>query len=152
MNVSKAAADLQVFFDGSFGPEQGKPGTAAYGFVIKTHDHTPVYAGYGRVGTGIEFSSNVGEYAAITKAMEWIIENRPNATVTFYGDSQLVIEQMNGRAKAKQGKYLRYYHEAMSLAMPYIMAGLWAFEWIPRSMNSEADNLAQYSRYPISNN
>ena len=138
---------LECFFDGSIGPTA--TGTAAYGFVIKdSGTGDPVYSSYGLVGRGPLQSVNTAEYEGLYQAMTYIVEHHPDADVQFYGDSQLVIEQMAGRASAKRGRYLPYYRKTMLLASAYILSGQWQFAWIPRALNSEADDLAQYSRYP----
>lgn len=134
---------LQAYFDGSYGPKFPN-GTAAYGFIIKGDS---VYAGYGRLGSGPGFSNNCAEYFGLYQAMLYVQEHFPYEQVTFYGDSTLVINQMNGVSKAKKGHYLPYYQQAIDLATPYIKKQQWSFEWVPRAMNSEADELSQYSRY-----
>lgn len=138
--------ELEVYFDGSCGP--GNPGgTAAYGFVVYDEHRALIHAGHGRVVSGPEASNNVGEYGGLLNAMKFIAEHYPDKQVMFNGDSELVINQMNGRSKARKGLYLSYYQEAAALAAPYIEKRQWRFQWIPRDMNSEADELSQYSRY-----
>ena len=138
---------LEVYFDGSCGPKN-PGGTAAYGYAVySVVDRELIHTGYGRVISGAAASNNVGEYAGLYEAMKFIAEKYPNTPTVFYGDSSLVINQMNGVAKAKKGLYIPYYLKAIQLAEPYITSGLWSFEWIPRDMNSVADELSQYSRY-----
>jgi len=92
-------------------------------------------------------TNNLAEYYGLCEAMVWIQDNHAEAEVIFYGDSSLVISQMMGESRAKKGKYLPYYHKAMDLAKSYIERRLWSFRWIPREMNSEADELSQYYRF-----
>lgn len=138
--------DLEVYFDGSCGP--GNPGgTAAFGVVVYDADRNVIHEESGRVGTGPQMSNNVGEYAGLIKAMMYVATEHPDKRVLFRGDSSLVIEQMNGRSRARKGLYIPYHKSAIEIAKPFIASGLWQFEWIPRDMNSEADNLSQYQRY-----
>lgn len=136
---------IQIYFDGSYGPRFPN-GTAAYGFVVKRDGET-IFEGNGRVGSGPGFSCNVGEAEGLYQSMVYAHENFPDEQVVFYGDSTLVINLINGVAKARKGHYLPYYEKAEAFAKPYIERRQWSFEWIVREMNHEADELAQYSRY-----
>lgn len=137
---------IHVYFDGSCGPKN-PGGTAAWGFVVKDEEYNVLYTAYGRVGTGPLLSNNCAEFAGLYEAMKYIRKNFQKENVCFHGDSTLVIELMNKRAQAKKGLYLPYYKKSAELAEPYIQAKQWSFEWIVRDLNSEADELAQYSRF-----
>ncbi len=58
------------------------------------------------------------------------------------GDSKLVVNQMSGRWRAKEGLYLKYYHETKSLVQQFADI---TFEWIPREQNGIADELSKQS-------
>ncbi len=132
---------LEVYFDGSCGPYAH--GVAAYGFVVYDDQHEILHKGYGRVGSGPEISSNVAEFEGLYQSMLYILQHHPNAEVAFFGDSSMVIDQMNGEAKARKGKYVPYAQKTMALARGRT---LWSYRWIARAFNSEADELAQYQR------
>lgn len=135
---------ITAYFDGSCGPGPG--GTAAYGFVVKRDGET-IHAAYGRAMTGPTATCNLAEYSGLYAAMQYVQEKFPEEKVVFYGDSTLVINQMNGVAKAKKGHYVPYYEKSIAFAAPYIEREQWSFEWIPRGLNSEADELSQYMRF-----
>lgn len=136
---------LEIYFDGSCGP-RNPGGTAAFGFVIKRDGET-IYRGYGRAGSGPDMSNNLAEYEGLYQAMCRVKEDFPEEKATFYGDSTLVINQMNKVSQAKKGLYLPYYKKSAELAEPYIQRQQWSFEWIARDLNSEADDLSQYQRF-----
>lgn len=135
---------ITVYFDGSYGPKSPY-GTAAWGFVVK-QDEATVHAAYGRTGSGMGFSSNCAEFDGLYQAMSYVHQTYPDQPVTFHGDSTLVINLMNSVAKAKKGLYIPYYEKSAALAAPYIRRQQWLFEYVPRAMNSEADELSQYLR------
>jgi ribonuclease HI len=137
---------LTAYFDGSCGP-RNPGGTAAWGFVIKNKEEEVIAQGCGRALKGKLASNNVGEFEGLYQAMLVIAKEYPKAKVTFNGDATLVINIMNGEAVARRGRYLPYYQKTIALALPFIEKKLWTFVWIPRALNSEADNLSQFHRY-----
>lgn len=56
----------------------------------------------------------------------------------YYGDSDLVVKQLNGKWKARA--YLSYYKEAIRLRakLPEVV-----IKWIPREQNGHADYLSK---------
>jgi ribonuclease HI len=137
---------LSVYFDGSCGP-RNPGGTAAWGFVIKNDKEEVIGKGSGRALKGKDASNNVGEFEGLYQSMIVITKEYPHAQVVFRGDATLVINIMNREAKARRGRYMPYYEKTMVLASPFIEKKQWTFEWIPRALNSEADELSQYHRY-----
>jgi ribonuclease HI len=115
--------------------------------VIKNEKEEVIEKGSGRACKGHQASNQVGEFESIYQAMLIIAKDYPQAKVVFNGDAMLVIEIMTGRAKAKRGRYMPYYQKTIALARPFIEKKQWTFEWIPRGLNSEADELSQYHRY-----
>ena len=83
-------------------------------------------------------SNNVAEYAGICAVMEFLIENQIQQAV-IYGDSKLVVKQLNRKWKARGGLYFETYKRALLLRdqLPNVI-----IKWIPREMNTEADSLA----------
>jgi len=81
--------------------------------------------------------SNNGMMAGVRRALE--ID--PQAVLHVRLDSKLVVEQMSGRWKIKNGALADLAAEARS-----ILSGTpVSFEWIPRAENSRADRLANES-------
>src|SRR5919198_5990551 len=97
---------IEVYFDGLCQP-YNPGGIACYAFVIKefsggrSHEkkHT-IHSDYGLAAEPFtdDATNNVAEYTAIIKALEWLLENNyNNQEIVIRGDSQLVINQINGK-------------------------------------------------------
>ncbi len=86
------------------GGARGNPGPAAVGVVIEL-SHTVIEFGK-RIG---EATNNVAEYTAVIEALRHIKDERPRSDlnpkekieIDFYVDSNLVVQQLNGRFKVK---------------------------------------------------
>lgn len=129
---------INVFFDGSCGPKNpgGAIGAGAYitvdGAIVHEISHAePPDDGY---------SNNYAEYLALKLAMEWLLENgMAKENVCFFGDSNLVIQQVTGAWKVKAGRYKEVAKEVFQL-LPYFSSA--NFYWIPREENTHADALS----------
>ncbi len=87
-------------------------------------------------------TNNVAEFKALYLALENII-NTSDCVITIYGDSQFVINTLNG--KFKIGKAKRYTNIALkvqSLLESLKMANRVNLVWIPREQNEIADELS----------
>lgn len=137
---------LRAYFDGAAGhPRHKTPST--YGYLVKDEQDNVLIEAFGNVDSGPGMTSSVGEYEGLIHAMLFLVEHHADAIVTFYGDSEVIIAQMNRQAVAKKGQYLSCYQKAMEIATPFIASGLWHFQWISRAMNWEADKLAKAQRF-----
>lgn len=90
-------------------------------------------------------SNNVAEYRGLYMALSYLKDQNINCTsVLVYGDSDMVIRQMTNQWRIKEGRYyedavktkklLRYLKDEQKLNF--------TFKWIPRDMNTEADELS----------
>lgn len=131
---------IECWFDGSTEPVN-PGGHTSYGALVKRDDRV-ILSESGYVGVGPEMSNNVGEYAGVIAVLKFLIREKISEAIIF-GDSKLVIKQLSGKWKAKQGLYIPYYREAIQLChqLPKIK-----LQWIPREQNGHADYL---SRRPI---
>lgn len=139
-------SELIAYIDGACSPIN-PGGNASYGVVIY-EDDVKIKEANGFIGYGPKMSNNVGEYAALIKLLEWFV--RPGygkRHMTIRADSQLVINQMSGKWKTKQGLYIPYYLRAVELIDKHELQGLLTFEWIPRDWNTRADRLAMEAIY-----
>ncbi len=139
-------SDFSMHFDGSCGPNNPGP-TGGYGVIIK-REGKPVYSASGPLVEEL-ISNNYAEFYAVFKGLEWAdmtLEKGDNLFVR--GDSQLVINIMSGRFKGKSSSiYYPAYEKAKnvlkSIRSKYINV---SFDWVPRTMNKEADKLStEYS-------
>ena len=129
-------------FDGACEPVN-PGGIATFGVVVKDKDSTVLLKEHGLVGKGSTMSNNVAEYAGVLHILEYL-SSRPPGRVTIHGDSNLVINQLNGKWRVRKGLYLSIAMEAKEL-LAYLRWLGWQinFCWIPREQNEECDALSK---------
>lgn len=127
-----APTDWQAWFDGSARPN---PGRCAIGALLR-----------GPGGALVELSQAVGhgnssqaEYLALIAVLEAALAHGAGA-LTVYGDSQVVIDDVNGPFDAGSAALRDYRARAHALLarLPAV-----TLRWIPRHRNGEADALSQ---------
>lgn len=127
--------NLEIYTDGG---ARGNPGPAAIGFVIKK-DGRVIYKHGEKIG---EATNNVAEYTAVLKAFQYLLKTGLASEVkliTFYLDSQLVVAQLSGRYRIKNQKLKILINQIKTLSQKFNCK--LNYQQIPRSLNSEADNL-----------
>ncbi|MCL5407167.1 MAG: ribonuclease HI family protein [Patescibacteria group bacterium] len=127
-----------IFSDGG---ARGNPGPAGIGCVIQNANLKSQISKY--IGTT---TNNQAEYTAVIEALKWVIANHTvTATsqvaveVEFFLDSELVVEQLNGRYKVKNEGLKPLFWQIRDLIMQ--LGGKVTFKHIPREQNKEADKL-----------
>jgi broad specificity phosphatase PhoE/ribonuclease HI len=119
------------------GGSRGNPGPAGYGALVVDASTTDVLAELGEaLGTA---TNNVAEYSGLVAGLGAAARIAPGADVEVRMDSRLVVEQMSGRWKIKDGT-LRSLAEAARQASDQL--GSVTYTWVPRARNSRADRLA----------
>jgi len=83
-------------------------------------------------------SNNIAEYMALKEGLEYCISQNFKDIMVF-GDSNLVIQQMSGKWKIKEGLYVPFALETQSLLSKYSNI---KFQWIKREQNTRADELS----------
>jgi ribonuclease HI len=136
--------EYSAWFDGACEPVN-PGGTATFGVVIKGEDGTVLLRDAGVVGSGKAMSNNVAEYAGVLRILKYLAP-RPPGRVTIHGDSNLVVNQLNGKWRIKKGLYLTIAMETREL-LAYLRGLGWQinFCWIPREQNEECDALSKKS-------
>ncbi len=119
-----------IFFDGSARPN---PGSMKIGAVVKCCGS--VYEISKNVGKG---TNNMAEYLALIEALK-AARKMGAKSVKIYGDSSIVIEQINGNWKVKSEELKNLKREVMDLLGKFKR---WKAEWIPDSKNKRAHDLA----------
>lgn len=119
------------FFDGAC---QGNPGPIGLGVSICNHEKE-IALGAGPVGHG---TNNDAEYLAVIKLLESAIAMGIKELVVT-GDSQLIINQINGKWQAGQ-KFKPLLSKVHSLASHFKDIH---FQWIAREKNKRADQLSK---------
>lgn len=127
------------------GGARGNPGPAAVGVVIEE-----VKSDKGKVisktlltefGKGIgEATNNVAEYHAVLEGLRNLkSEDKKNITIQFYLDSNLVVQQLNGKFKVKDPTLRNLLMQVRLLEAE--AGGSVTYSYIPREQNRRADFL-----------
>ncbi len=141
---------LRVFTDGG---ARGNPGPAAAGFVVfeesgnlrekrgKPFDRLRKKFARGKY-LGVA-TNNVAEYTAVVEALSYLrslSDLRDLSRVEFFLDSNLVVNQLNGLFKVKDGKLRELLLKVRDLEQELSPAEV-SYSYIPREQNRVADRL-----------
>ena len=123
----------ELYFDGACEPN---PGTGSIGIVLME--------GGEAVATGStllngKVTSNVAEYAALWFGLRAVLE-RGWEHIHIYGDSTLVVHQVNGKWKARTPHIIANRNKVLWLLESFQS---WTLEWKGREFNSPADKLSK---------
>lgn len=135
-----------INFDGAceLNPANGKRnpgGIATYGWLIKKDDLLLAY-GLGEAARGENATNNLAEYTALICALEAAHDLRVEPD-EIRGDSQLVVNQVNGEWRVNKPHLADLCQRAQQLIRDYVLV------WVPREQNQEADDLSKKA-YEIS--
>ena len=123
-----------LYFDGA---SRGNPGPASFGGAIYDEDgHEEINY---KKKIGIE-TNNYAEYSGLLAGLKVCIEYCIRS-VTVYGDSKLVIEQLKGNWKVKSENIKPLYNEIKKLLTPEYFDKI-RFQHVRRHLNKRADELA----------
>lgn len=123
---------LSIYCDGG---ARGNPGPAAAAFVVTNDQRKVVYQQGKYLG---EATNNQAEYEAVWMALNWLAQNHSDTEAKFFLDSQLVVNQLQGKFKIKDPILKIKYLEIKTL----IETGkIIHFIYVPRSKNFLADTL-----------
>ncbi len=122
------------------GGARGNPGPAALGVVLADGQGNVVKKCGQVLGTK---TNNEAEYSAAVFALEkikalWGKNKAKNLSVEIYSDSQLLVEQMNGRYKIVNPKLIPLFLRLWNLKIDF---GQVSFIAVSRTENVEADRL-----------
>jgi ribonuclease HI len=126
------------YFDGACAPIN-PGGTMGYGCYVTENGRT-IWKCAG-ISEDRPSSNNLAEYLGLIELLEhfiWVELN--NCEIEICGDSQLVIQQMSGRWRIKQGLYAEAARHAQRLCRQFTSIH---FQWIPREQNDLADELSK---------
>lgn len=117
------------------GAARGNPGPAAIGAVLRDEVGNVT----GRISRAIGITTNnQAEYQAIIAALEKAVSAGARR-VSVKSDSELVVNQINGRYKIKNTALRPLYQKVVQLAGTLES---FTIAYIPREQNAEADALA----------
>jgi ribonuclease HI len=121
-----------MYFDGC---SKGNPGPAGIGAVIYQHADE-LWGGSQYIGD--KKTNNQAEYSALIFGLQHAIDHNIKEMLV-YGDSQLVINQMNNVYKVKHPFLIFLYNQARELTTQFNYI---EFKHILRNKNQRADELA----------
>lgn len=138
--AQKSLSDtIVVCFDGACEPVN-PGGTGGVGYLVYEGE-TLIKAESKVVGRGKFMSNNVAEYIALNMALIWIKDNVGlDRKIEVYGDSKLVVSQMNGEWKIKNGLYVNHARTCQLLLKQFSHIELF---WVSRDFNEKADQLSK---------
>lgn len=127
---------LFIYTDGG---SRGNPGPSAIGVFVEDEKGGTVQKVAKKIG---QTTNNVAEYTAIIEALEWFKNSSFKATISdlyFFLDSRLVVNQINGLFKVKDGN-LRHFLLKIRELEQEIKVKIY-YQLIPREKNRQADKL-----------
>jgi len=133
-----------IYFDGAADPN---PGNASFGFSHMFQNETKnveISFSCGYIGVT---TNNVAEYTALLKSLEYCKLNDIK-DANIFGDSLLVVNQMNGKWKTKSENLARFQKLCKSLA-DELRANIY---WVSREENIRADYLSKVPLNLLKNN
>ncbi|KXB07520.1 hypothetical protein AKJ51_01100 [candidate division MSBL1 archaeon SCGC-AAA382A20] len=120
------------------GASRGNPGPAGIGVLIKTEEkNLSKISEY----MGDEYTNNQAEYKALVRCLERCKELKVEKA-KILSDSNLLVNQMNGKYDVKSDNIKNLYNKAKKLESKFKKI---KYEHIPREKNKIADNLANKS-------
>ena len=114
------------------GASRGNPGPAAAGVIIEAADGTLIARGGHFLGV---MTNNQAEYRALIYGLKAIAAYQPS-TVEVYLDSDLLVNQLNGRYRVRDDGLRPLYEEALRLAQTLPRVRI---SHVPRALNHLAD-------------
>lgn len=135
--IFKYMSKLIVHTDGG---AIGNPGPAGIGIIIKGEKKEKEYSEF--IGNG---TNNEAEYKAIIFALKKVKllfgkKKIKNLEIDFYLDSELLVNQLNGKYKIKEKDLQPLFLEAWNLKIDFKSVN---FTYIPREKNKKADELVR---------
>ena len=128
-----SAADLiSIHTDGA---SRGNPGPSAFAYIIARPGEDPIEEA-GKLG---RMTNNQAEYTALVEALKHALEIGADHQVIVHSDSELMVKQMQGEYRVKNGDLRGLYEEAQELSEQF--KGGVRFRHVRREENRRADQL-----------
>lgn len=135
----KDKLEIKVHFDGACEPFN-PGGRMGFGVHISTGDKV-LHTHSEQTDFDPKNTNNVAEYRALNIALQWLLENDYSGEeISVFGDSALVINQMNGTWRARGGRYFSEYLQAQKIRELFSDI---TFTWVRREYNDVADRLSK---------
>jgi len=124
--------EVRIFIDGA---SRGNPGPAAAAAIIQTAGGEDLVEKSRSLGTA---TNNIAEYQALLLALQTAVELGAGRLL-IHSDSDLLVEQMNGRYKVKNPAIRELFDKAKNLCRNFEHVKI---VHVPRERNAAADRLA----------
>jgi ribonuclease HI len=111
-------------------------GRAAIGALLRTRRLATVAQISKAIGPA---THNVAEYRALIEGLK-LAHGHEIQHIRVYMDSELVVDQVNGKSAVRHANLSELHEVASSLAVRYKS---FRISWVPREMNAEADQLVK---------
>lgn len=121
-----------LYFDGA---SRGNPGDASFGAVVYDNLNNEVTTTNGCIGKA---TNNVAEYYAILNGLK-VCQEIDAVDLKVYGDSSLVINQLNGEWKVRNPALKLLYTMIKDMESSFSSI---SYEHVRRDKNKRADQLA----------
>lgn len=132
---------LELYFDGG-----NEAGIAVYG-VTGLVDGKTVVEVSGICHPSLEQTNNVAEWTALKNALMIAYLNRADYDkILIYGDSELVVKQLNGEYACKKPHLKDLYNTSLKIFHSLRVTNDVMVGWIPREKNVRADELGHEIR------
>ena len=137
---------LKIFTDGG---SKGNPGPSSIGGVFYL-DKKKVFEFKKSIGIA---TNNDAEYRALIEALEilnpksQILNSKKIKRIEFYSDSSLMVNQVRGLFKVKNGRIREYILKIRSLEQGINLPV--TYQYVSREQNQEADRLVNSVILPI---
>jgi ribonuclease HI len=125
----------KCYFDGACEPKN--PG-GKMGMGIYITDGEREFSKNTSIPALPENTNNIAEYKAFIMILK-CMQNKINSKIEIFGDSQLVIRQMNTEWQIKSGAYREYALNAVQMLDELKKKNKITLTWIPRDQNEKAD-------------
>ena len=133
-NNKQGTGEYVMYFDGC---SKGNPGRAGAGAVIY-HNGQEVWAQ--SIYVGDKQTNNYAEYAGLILGLDGALKlNIMGKNVSVFGDSSLVINQLNGKYKINSESLANMHHKTMEYVNQFKNI---TFQHVYRTENARADQLA----------
>jgi ribonuclease HI len=127
--------NYKCYFDGACEPKN--PG-GKMGMGIYITDGEKEFGSNTFVAAKPENTNNIAEYSAFIMILD-LMKNKTGEQIDIFGDSMLVINQMNGEWQIKSGAYRESALRAKVLLTELKKKNNITIKWIPREQNEKAD-------------
>lgn len=138
-SMANPTGKFSMFFDGA---SKGNPGAGGSGWAL-IDDDLGVAVAYGWGYEGNPVTNNLAEYKGLLRGLRYVEQNMKRFThLSVFGDSSLVINQVNGTFACKAPHLVPLHQEVQTVLAAIWKKGKVQLRYLPRAQNAIADKLS----------